>query len=102
MSDEDLCRLLYEHFHIDSSAEFGAPSAKPAAGKQRVQCAQKANGELLTLEAFVSRTLPLLEMEREAEVAQVWLLQWTVAGVCWLIRPLHGPVRCPGQATGKK
>lgn len=85
MSDEDLCRLLCEHFHIDSSAEFGGQSTKPAAGKQRVQSAQKANGELLTLEAFVSRTLPLLELEREAEVAQVWLLQLTLVGACWLI-----------------
>lgn len=71
LSDEAICDLLREHFHIDGSSDFAAPHAKPAAPKAGIQNGRKAGGKLLSLEDFVSRTLPLLEMEREAEVAQV-------------------------------
>lgn len=70
LSDEAICDLVRRHFHIDGSADFAVPSAKPAATKQVMGPVRKG-GKLLSLEEFVSRTLPLLEMEREAEVAQV-------------------------------
>ncbi|KAK9915598.1 hypothetical protein WJX75_001370 [Coccomyxa subellipsoidea] len=70
LSDEAICDLLREHFNIDGSSDFAAPHAKPAAPKACIQNGRKASGKLLSLEDFVSRTLPLLEMEHEAEVAQ--------------------------------
>ena len=71
LSDEVICELLREHFHIDGSGDFRAPHAKPAATKLQSENDRKASGKQLSLEEFVSQTLPLLEMEREAEVAQV-------------------------------
>lgn len=70
MSDEAVCDLLRSHFHIDGSADFAGPPATPTGTKQGTWPVRKG-GKLLSLEEFVSRTLPLLEMEREAEVAQV-------------------------------
>ncbi len=70
LSDEAICDLVRHHFHIDGSAEFAPSPEKSANGKQSMGPVRKG-GKLLSLEEFVSRTLPLLEMEREAEVAQV-------------------------------
>ena len=75
LSDDAISDLLREHFHIDGSKDFAAVHPKPAATKPAAAKAggRKVNGKILSLEEFVSRTLPLLEMEREAEVAQVFI-----------------------------
>lgn len=70
LSDEAICDLVRRHFHIDGSAAFATPPADVPARKQ-ANGPLKKGGKQLSLEEFVSRTLPLLEMEREAEVAQV-------------------------------
>ncbi len=75
LSDDAISDLLREHFHIDGSKDFTAVHPKPAVTKPVAAKAggRKANGKILSLEEYVSRTLPLLEMEREAEVAQVFI-----------------------------
>jgi hypothetical protein len=74
LSDEDICALLMHHFSIDGHAAF-AEEARPAAGANGCM---KSSGKqpaskhaAVSLEDFVARTLPLLDMEHEAEKAQV-------------------------------
>ena len=75
VSDEELCAVLKERLDVDASKAFsssqnnGSPAAKQAHLPQKGALQQGC--ETLTVEKFVSQTLPLLELEREAEVAQV-------------------------------
>ncbi|KAK9808936.1 hypothetical protein WJX72_006613 [[Myrmecia] bisecta] len=85
VSDELICELLAVHLKLDAADAF-APRSKPAPngssgplaenGREvRMQFAErgaaaKPGGKQLSLEAFVAQTLPLLELEKDAEVAQ--------------------------------
>ena len=75
ISDEELCSFLKDKLNIDAAGAFssgqsiGSRTTEPAElpQKGRLQQGHRA----LTVEGFVSQTLPLLELERDAEVAQV-------------------------------
>ena len=88
ISDEELCSFLKDKLNIDAAGAFSrghsndsrtaAPAELPQKG--RLQQGYRA----LTVEGFVSQTLPLLELERDAEVAQVGqqtsIHSWTDGG----------------------
>ncbi|PNH09678.1 DNA-binding protein SMUBP-2 [Tetrabaena socialis] len=77
-SDADLCALLLQHFGLDASDHMPSTSApsrsQPAgrAGGRAASAAGPADGgdAPATVEAFVELNRRLIEMEREAEVAQ--------------------------------
>lgn len=73
ISDEDICKLLQQQFHIScAGAYFGRPDDGKATAQMPPAGPSTATGAAqLSLEDFVTKTLPLLEMERAAEVAQV-------------------------------
>ena len=108
LSDEQLVALIQQHLNLDAAAAF-AGSGTGGAGTGRQQppgagaagwrhggpsaAAQPGARGLVTVEEFVAQLLPLLEMEREAEVAQAsraggWAGGWVPAS-CWL--RLRGP-----------
>ncbi|KAL4856486.1 DNA-binding protein SMUBP-2 [Chlorella vulgaris] len=85
LSDDQLVSLIQQHLNIDASAAFAAPapatashqSGQPGHGTDRrnggrpaASAAQPGTHSQLSVDDFVARLLPLLEMEREAEVAQ--------------------------------
>ena len=75
ISDEELCSFLKNKLDIDAAGAFsrgqsdGSRTAAPAELPQKGRLQQ--GHRKLTVEGFVSQTLPLLELERDAEVAQV-------------------------------
>ncbi|KAL3144155.1 hypothetical protein ABBQ32_14187 [Trebouxia sp. C0010 RCD-2024] len=78
MTNEELCQLLDKHLHIDARPAFAA-----APVEQRSKSTDACTGShhahsTVSVSDFVSTTLPLLEMEKNAEVAQA---QEAVSGV---------------------
>jgi len=101
LSDDALCALLRQHLCLDAAAALSAPApaaqasqttgpagyppadgggqgggrgrgAEGAAARARPAVGRGTGpARPLTLDEFVARTLPLIELEREAEVAQV-------------------------------
>ena len=74
VSDEELCIALRAKLNVDASKALSSCSNGSAVAK-RAELPQKGalqqGCKVLTVEDFVSRTLPLLELERDAEFAQV-------------------------------
>ena len=81
LTDEQLVALIQQHLHLDATAAFagskpsngsagGAAGGRPAAARAGAAAAKPSAKGLISVEAFVAQMLPLLEMEREAEVAQ--------------------------------
>lgn len=78
LSDEQLIALLAEHLSIDAADAFAAAAAPaaqqpPAAWRPSSKAGKAKPGAkgLVSVEDFVAQVLPLLDMERDAEVAQV-------------------------------
>lgn len=88
LTDEQLVALLQHHLHLDTVDAFAAPrggisgcGGASAAGQRSAPAkwrqpgggkpAKPSSKGLVTVEAFIAQVLPLLEMEREAEVVQV-------------------------------
>lgn len=72
VSDKDLCAVLKETLNIDASKAFSSSHSNgSAAAKLPQKGALQKNCKVLTVEDYVSQTLPLLELEKDAEVAQV-------------------------------
>lgn len=86
MSDDQLAAFIKQHLQLDAAEEFASvPSSGGGGGGSRHQAvagepwrraeaaaaAKPGSKGLLTPEDFITRFLPLLDMEREAEVAQV-------------------------------
>ncbi len=73
--DEDLCTALKEQLNNAASKDFNKGKSNGSAAVRGERLPQKGalqrGAEALTAEEYVARTLPLLELEREAEVAQV-------------------------------
>lgn len=82
-TDAQLIALIQQHLGIDASDAFAAgpppgqaavAAARPPAawhGSSKAGKAQPGAKGLVSVEEFIAKVLPLLEMEREAEVAQV-------------------------------
>ncbi|CAL5218349.1 g9 [Coccomyxa viridis] len=71
VSDKDLCAVLKETLNIDASKAFSSSHSNgSAAAKLPQKGALQKNCKVLTVEDYVSQTLPLLELEKDAEVAQ--------------------------------
>ena len=75
ISDEELCIALRAKLHVDAGKALSNSRSNDSAVAKRAELPQKGALQqgcgALTVEDFVSRTLPLLELERDAEVAQV-------------------------------
>ena len=79
ISDAQLCELLRQHLDISAEPFFASSSGHaPGNGRatERRSAVRGAAGQpqldaALTLNSFVASTLPLLDLEREAEIAQV-------------------------------
>lgn len=72
LSDEELCQLVQEHFSIDATPFFAqAVDTKTSHRNAPRQTGSHAAAKPVTLEQFVQKTAPLLELERAAEVDQV-------------------------------
>ena len=73
--NEDLRTALKEQLNVDASKDFSKGRSNGSAAVTGERLPQKGalqrGTEALTAEEYVARTLPLLELEREAEVAQV-------------------------------
>ena len=72
--DEDLCTAVKKQLGVDASKAFSKRNSNGVAveGEPLPQKGALPPGaELLTAEEYVARTLPLLELERKAEEAQV-------------------------------
>ena len=52
-------------------------------GHKAAAASNNAQGPPLSLEGFVAQMLPLIEMEKAAEVAQASLALPTLAELCW-------------------
>ena len=67
--------MLRERLNVDGRKAFSSACNKSIAAASWVHLPQKGalqqGCKPLTVEEFVSQTLPLLELERDAEVAQV-------------------------------
>ena len=104
VSDEELCAMLQERLHVDASKAFsssqnnGSPAPKQAHMPQKGALQQGCKA--LTVDEFVSRTLPLLELEQEAEVAQVKssTLLWACQETIYLYN--RSLSCCPGCMSG--
>ena len=82
-TDAQLIALIQQHLGIDASDAFaaGPPPGQAAAAAARLPAAWQGGSKagkaqpgakgLVSVEEFIAKVLPLLEMEREAEVAQV-------------------------------
>lgn len=82
-TDAQLIALIQQHLGIDASDAFaaGPPPGQAAAAAARPPAAWQGGSKagkaqpgakgLVSVEEFIAKVLPLLEMEREAEVAQV-------------------------------
>lgn len=84
MPDEQLCAALSEHLSLDASAAFARPLR--AAAKTSAKGAKQEKPPVASLDEFVARMAPLLEMERDAEMAQV------------TEKVAHLPMQCSGMA----
>ena len=74
MPDEDLCALLQQHFHIDGRSAFLEGNTRPAGQKSQDRLLHGAPGQpAVILDEFVANMLVLLDMEHDAEKAQVGL-----------------------------
>jgi len=78
MADEALCRLVDLHLHIDLAPFLASTSGgkeaqgSKASGRGPSKGGKRGGGaDADSLEEFVSRTLPLLDLEKDAEIAQV-------------------------------
>ena len=75
ISDRDICALLLHHFNLDGHAAFEGEAEIPVRAKGSVRGKQPSppgeSATAVSLEDFVDKTLPLLDMEHEAEKAQV-------------------------------
>lgn len=84
VSDEELCAVLKERLNVDASEAFRSSNAGGSAAARRAHLPQKGavqqGYKALTVEHFVTQMLPLLELERDAEVAQV--KRWTYRLEC--------------------
>ncbi|KAI7837886.1 hypothetical protein COHA_008373 [Chlorella ohadii] len=80
-TDAQLIALIQQHFGIDASDAFaaGPPPGKAAAasrppaawqGGSKAGKAKPGAKGMISVEEFIARVLPLLDMERDAEVAQ--------------------------------
>ncbi|PRW39069.1 DNA-binding SMUBP-2 isoform B [Chlorella sorokiniana] len=81
-TDAQLIALIQQHLGIDASDAFaaGLPTGAAAAAAARPPAAWRGGSKagkaqpgakgLISVEEFIAKVLPLLEMEREAEVAQ--------------------------------
>ena len=78
-SNAQLCELLRQHFAISAEPFFASsrghtPENGQAADRRSAVRRSAGRGQLdaaLTLSSFVASTLPLLDLERDAEIAQV-------------------------------
>lgn len=77
LPDEELCALLQQHFHIEGRAAF-AEDSRPAeqhGESQQPSVLPSAPGQpALSVDEFVAKMLVLLDMEHDAEKAQVGAL----------------------------
>ena len=75
VSDEDLCAALKETLQLDASKAFSSSHSTGSTTAKEAHLPQKGvlhkGCKVLTVQDYVSQTLPLLELERDAEVAQV-------------------------------
>ena len=75
LSDDALCELMQLHFRVDGVQAFAQPPPAAAVDTTRSKAAHKlgapAPAKSLSLDQFVERTAPLLDLERAAEVGQV-------------------------------
>lgn len=99
-TDAQLIALIQQHLGIDASDAFAAgpppgkaaAASRPAAAWQGGSKAGKAKPGakgMISVEEFIARVLPLLDMERDAEVAQVRLAadgsrSCRSCGGCWV------------------
>lgn len=85
LSNEQLCELLDNYLHIDARPSFAAAVARSPIQPKQAAHPHKGSGtgdkhaySDISVSDFISSTLPLLEMEKNAEVAQA---QEAVSGV---------------------
>lgn len=71
--EERLCNIVMQHFQIDARTCFGCRGKALASQDTGGGAASNIPQGGLSLEAFVSSTLALLELEREAEIKQASL-----------------------------
>lgn len=99
VSDDQLAALIKQHLQLDAAEEFaqmasssrsgggGGGAQRPTVGggpwrrAEAAAAAKPGSKGLLTPEDFIARVLPLLDMEREAEVAQVLQHRQPLAGL---------------------
>jgi len=86
VSDEELCIALRAKLNVDASKALSNSCSNGSAVAKRAELPQKGalqqGCKVLTVEDFVSRTLPLLELERDAEFAQVGSIHQISPSTC--------------------
>ena len=68
-SDFQLCDVLKKLMGLNIAGELAAQGGSQVSGRRKRPAPQAASTHNITVAEFVSRTMPLIDIEREAEMA---------------------------------